>query len=262
MSRIKVTVDGNEAAAYVAHKTNEVIAIYPITPSSPMGEFSDQWSSDGQPNIWGSVPHVMEMQSEGGAVASPARSPAGRQPGDHLHLVPGPVADDSQHVQDRRRAHPVRHSCSRALHRRPGTVHLRRPPGRHGRAPDRLGAAGLQQCAGSHGHRPHRAGRNPRIARSLRAFLRRLPHLARGRQGRAAYPGRYARHAARGIRPPAPRCARSRRTVPCCAAPRRIPDVYFQARETVNPYYLAVPTILQKAMDRFAASRRTPVQAL
>jgi pyruvate-ferredoxin/flavodoxin oxidoreductase len=70
MDRIKVTVDGNEAAAYVAHKTNEVIAIYPITPSSPMGEFSDQWSSEGQPNIWGSVPQVMEMQSEGGAVAA------------------------------------------------------------------------------------------------------------------------------------------------------------------------------------------------
>jgi pyruvate-ferredoxin/flavodoxin oxidoreductase len=70
MSRIKVTVDGNEAAAYVAHKVNEVIAIYPITPSSPMGEFSDQWSSDGKPNIWGSVPQVMEMQSEGGAVAA------------------------------------------------------------------------------------------------------------------------------------------------------------------------------------------------
>ena len=53
-----------------AHKTNEVIAIYPITPSSPMGEFSDQYSSDGQPNIWGSIPDVMEMQSEGGAVGA------------------------------------------------------------------------------------------------------------------------------------------------------------------------------------------------
>src|SRR5450755_2899487 len=63
----KVTIDGNEAAAYVAHKTNEVIAIYPITPSSPMGEWSDQWSSEGKPNIWGTIPSVFEMQSEGGA---------------------------------------------------------------------------------------------------------------------------------------------------------------------------------------------------
>ncbi len=67
MPRTKVTLDGNEAAAYVAHKTNEVIAIYPITPSSPMGEWSDQWSSEGKPNIWGAVPTVIEMQSEGGA---------------------------------------------------------------------------------------------------------------------------------------------------------------------------------------------------
>src|SRR5450755_856329 len=66
----KVTIDGNEAAAYVAHKTNEVIAIYPITPSSPMGEWSDQWSSEGKPNIWGTVPSVMEMQSEGGAAGA------------------------------------------------------------------------------------------------------------------------------------------------------------------------------------------------
>ena len=67
MQRKKVTIDGNEAAAYSAHKTNEVIAIYPITPSSPMGELSDAWSSVGIKNIWGTVPNVIEMQSEGGA---------------------------------------------------------------------------------------------------------------------------------------------------------------------------------------------------
>ncbi len=67
MSRKMVTIDGNEAAAYVAHKVNEVIAIYPITPSSPMGEWSDAYSAAGQKNIWGTVPQVVEMQSEGGA---------------------------------------------------------------------------------------------------------------------------------------------------------------------------------------------------
>ncbi len=61
------TLDGNEAAGYIAHKTNEVCAIYPITPSSPMGELADEWSSLGKTNIWGAVPQVMEMQSEGGA---------------------------------------------------------------------------------------------------------------------------------------------------------------------------------------------------
>ena len=65
--RKMVTLDGNEAAAYVAHAVNEVIAIYPITPSSPMGEWADQWTSERRPNIWGTVPHVEEMQSEAGA---------------------------------------------------------------------------------------------------------------------------------------------------------------------------------------------------
>jgi pyruvate-ferredoxin/flavodoxin oxidoreductase len=69
-SRRFVTVDGNEAAAYVAHKLSEVIAIYPITPSSTMGELADQWTNEHIPNIWGSVPHVMEMQSEGGAAGA------------------------------------------------------------------------------------------------------------------------------------------------------------------------------------------------
>ncbi len=70
MSGKKVTIDGNEAAAFVAHKINEVIAIYPITPSSPMGELSDSWSSSGQKNIWGTIPTVIEMQSEGGAAGT------------------------------------------------------------------------------------------------------------------------------------------------------------------------------------------------
>ena len=63
----KVTIDGNEAAAYVAYKTNEVIAIYPITPSSAMGESADAWSAANKTNIWGMTPLVREMQSEGGA---------------------------------------------------------------------------------------------------------------------------------------------------------------------------------------------------
>jgi pyruvate-ferredoxin/flavodoxin oxidoreductase len=65
-----VTIDGNEAAAYVGHRMSEVIAIYPITPSSGMGEWADEWSTLGQTNIWGTVPQVMEMQSEGGASAA------------------------------------------------------------------------------------------------------------------------------------------------------------------------------------------------
>ncbi|NPV08171.1 MAG: pyruvate:ferredoxin (flavodoxin) oxidoreductase [Anaerolineae bacterium] len=70
MARQYVTIDGNEAAAYVAHKTAEVIVIYPITPSSPMGEHADEWSSWGSTNIWGTVPTVVEMQSEAGAAGA------------------------------------------------------------------------------------------------------------------------------------------------------------------------------------------------
>ncbi|MCL4300856.1 MAG: pyruvate:ferredoxin (flavodoxin) oxidoreductase [Anaerolineae bacterium] len=70
MKRDQVTIEGNEAAAYIAHKTNEVIAIYPITPSSAMGEYADHWSATGVKNLWGSVPKVIEMQSEGGAAGA------------------------------------------------------------------------------------------------------------------------------------------------------------------------------------------------
>ena len=66
----QVTIDGNEAAAYVAFKTNEIIAIYPITPSSPMGEFADAWATSKDKNIWGVTPVVREMQSEGGAAGA------------------------------------------------------------------------------------------------------------------------------------------------------------------------------------------------
>ncbi len=67
MTRSHITIDGNEAVASVAHRTNEVIAIYPITPSSNMGEWADEWSAKGHKNIWGTIPLVAELQSEGGA---------------------------------------------------------------------------------------------------------------------------------------------------------------------------------------------------
>src|ERR1700683_2787987 len=70
MKRKFKTMDANEAVAYVAYRVNEVIAIYPITPSSNMGEWADEWASQGIQNIWGTVPHVMEMQSEGGAAGA------------------------------------------------------------------------------------------------------------------------------------------------------------------------------------------------
>jgi pyruvate-ferredoxin/flavodoxin oxidoreductase len=65
-----VIMDGNEAAASVAYRLSEVVAIYPITPSSPMAEWADQWLSEGKKNIWGALPIVEEMQSEGGAAGA------------------------------------------------------------------------------------------------------------------------------------------------------------------------------------------------
>src|SRR5438270_7909125 len=70
MERRMIPVDANEAVASVAHRTDEVIVIYPITPSSPMGEWCDEWSAGGRQNLWGIVPDVTEMQSEAGAIAA------------------------------------------------------------------------------------------------------------------------------------------------------------------------------------------------
>ena len=92
MKREIITIDGNEAVAYVAYRLNEVIAIYPITPSSGMGELSDAWSAANIPNIWGTVPLVVEMQSEGGAagaVVAPAvhERPVEVAEGEECHLA-------------------------------------------------------------------------------------------------------------------------------------------------------------------------------
>src|SRR5260221_13556509 len=70
MKKPVIMTDGNEATASVAHRLSEVIAIYPITPSSGMGEFADQWSAKGKKNLWGTTPLVIEMQSEGGAAGA------------------------------------------------------------------------------------------------------------------------------------------------------------------------------------------------
>ena len=70
MSGTQITVDGNEAAARVAYHASEVVAIYPITPASPMGELADAWANAGRKNLFGTVPRVIEMQSEAGAAGA------------------------------------------------------------------------------------------------------------------------------------------------------------------------------------------------
>ena len=68
--RRRSTIDGNEAAASVAYRLSEAIAIFPITPSSPMAELCDEWANRGQTNLWGVIPEMAEMQSEGGAAGA------------------------------------------------------------------------------------------------------------------------------------------------------------------------------------------------
>ncbi len=123
--RRMITLDGNEATASVAHRTNEVIAIYPITPSSNMGEFADEWSAQGRKNIWGVVPEVTEMQSEAGAAAAVHGALQAGSLTHHLHRVSGPAPDDPLHVQDRGGVDVLLHARLRPHGGHPRPLHLR-----------------------------------------------------------------------------------------------------------------------------------------
>ncbi len=101
MKRPVTTIDGNEATTSVAHRLNEVIAIYPITPSSPMGEFADEWSVKGKTNLWGTIPLVVRNAIGRRRGGCRAWCFAGWRADHHLHRQPGLAADDPQHVQDR-----------------------------------------------------------------------------------------------------------------------------------------------------------------
>ena len=92
-------LDGNAAAARVAYSCSEVMAIYPITPSTPIGEQADAWMSMDRPNLWGTTPSVTEMQSEGGA-AGAVHGIDDRRVEQYLYCLAGSAADDPQHVQD------------------------------------------------------------------------------------------------------------------------------------------------------------------
>ena len=133
-----------------------------------------------------------------------------------------------------------------------GAVDLRRPQRRDGRPRHRLRPAGLQLGAGGGRPRPGRPRGHPGVARPVPPLLRRLPHLARGRCGSSRpTPRPDPGHDRRRPRPRPPR-PRPVAGPPVIRGTAQNPDVYFQARETVNPYYLACPTIVQNAMDRFA----------
>ena len=254
---MRATIDGNEAAASVAYRLNEVIA------ASTRSRRRRRWASwptsgrpQGEPNIWGTVPDGRRDAERGRRRRRGPRRAAERRAGDDVHRVAGPAADDPQHVQDRRRADAGRASTSprarwptqalsifgdhrdvMAVPRRPGFAML---------------CLGLG--AGGAGHRARRAGGDARVARPVPALLRRLPHLARGRQDRAARRRRPARADRRASWSRAHRARALSPDRPVLRGTAQNPDVFFQAREAVQPLLpRAARASSQQTMDRFAA---------
>ena len=144
-------MDGNTAAAHVSYAFTEVAGIYPITPSSPMADYVDQWAAAGRKNIFGDHRQGDRDAVRGRRRRHRPRLPGRRRPDHHLHRLSGPAADDPQHVQDRRRAAARRVPRLRPYRGRPRPEHLRRPLRRHGLPPDRLRHAGRVQPPGGHG---------------------------------------------------------------------------------------------------------------
>ena len=223
-------IDGNEAAARIAHRLSEVIAIYPITPASPMGELADAWSAQGRTNLWGTVPEVIEMQSEAGAAGVLHGAVQRGALATTLHRVAGPAADAAEHVQDRGRADAARDPRRGARDRDPRALDLRRPQRRDGGA-----RAPASRCCVRESCRRRttsRSSRTPRRCATRVPFLHffdgfRTSHEVD--QDRAARRRRPAALDRRGRDPRAPRAppharragaARHRRRTPTCSSRR------------------------------------------
>ncbi len=205
IDRAIVTIDGNEAAAYVAHRTNEVIAIYPITPASPMGELADLWTAHGEPNLWGTVPQVIEMQSEGGAAgtvhgalqAGALTTTFTASQGlllmlPNMYKIAGELTPTVFHIAARSIA-----AQALSIFGDHSDVMAARATG-WGMLFARLGAGG-------DGLRAHRAGRHAQGPGPLPPRLRRLPDEPRGPQDRAPRHRRPPRAPLRRPRPRPPR---------------------------------------------------------
>ena len=249
--KVFATIDGNEAAAYVAYRVNEVCAIYPITPSSPMGEWADEWSAAGARNIWGAVPAVVEMQSEGGAAGAVHGS---LQAGaltttftasqglllmiPNMFKIAGELTSTVFHVSARTVA---THALS--IFGDHSDVMATRSTGF-----GLLASASVQEIMDF-----------ALIAQAI-ALEARVPFVHFFDGFRSSHEvskiemlseddmramtddKRVAEHRARTLSPDRP----------VLRGTAQNPDVFFQARETVNPYYAAAPDIVQKAMDGFA----------
>jgi pyruvate-ferredoxin/flavodoxin oxidoreductase len=250
-TRRKVTIDGNEATAYVAYHTSEVISIYPITPASPMGEFADEWAAKGKENIWGEVPTVIEMQSEAGAAgalhgaiqAGALCSTFTASQGlllmiPNMYKMAGELAPAVIHVAARTVAtHALSIFCDHS------DVMACRPTGfgmlASNSVQEAMDMALIAAAASLESRLPflhffdgfrtsHEVAKVEELSNEdLRAMIDEEKVLA---------------HRARALSPERPVLRGSAQN----------PDVFFQARESANPFYLACPELVQKTMDKFA----------
>ncbi len=251
MARILEAIDGNEAAARVAYALSEVIAIYPITPSSPMGELSDAWAAAGRANVWGTVPVVSELQSEGGASGAI-----------HGALTTGALATTFTASQGLLLMIPNMFKIAGEL--TPAVFHVAARSvacqalsifGDHSdvmatRATGfALMASGSVQEAQDLAAISHAATLETRIPflhffdgfRTSHEVLK-IELLAEEDLRSLVNEDRIRDHRSRALTPDRPSLRGTAQN----------PDVFFQAREGVNPFYAAGPDAVQKVMDRFA----------
>ena len=246
-----VTIDGNEAVAYVAHLTNEVIAIYPITPASNMGEWADEWSSQGVKNLWGTVPDVIEMQSEAGAAGAIHGALQGGSLATtftasqglllmipNMYKIAGELTPTVLHVSARAlaaqalsifgdhsdvmacRATGYAMFCSASVQEAMDFALIAQAATLESRVPFLHFFDGFRTS--------HEVAKIEHLSvEKIRAMIDEDLVLA---------------HRDRALNP----------DHPVMRGTSQNPDVYFQGRETVNPYYSAVPGIVQQAMDQFA----------
>ncbi|GAB4280376.1 MAG: pyruvate:ferredoxin (flavodoxin) oxidoreductase [Candidatus Promineifilaceae bacterium] len=251
MTKQMITIDGNEAAARVAHKVSEVIAIYPITPSSPMGEWADQWSAQGKKNIWGAVPLVVEMQAEGGAAGAVHGS---LQTGaitttftasqglllmiPNMYKIAGELTSAVFHVAARSIAAQALsifgdHSDVMAA-RNTGFAFLASNSPQEVQDMALIATAATLEARVPFVHffdgfrTSHEINKIELLDDSV------LREMINDELVRA--------HRERGLSP----------DHPVLRGTAQNPDVFFQARESVNPFYLAAPGIVQAAMNKFA----------
>ncbi len=247
-----LTIDGNQAAATIAHLTNEVIAIYPITPASPMGEWADEWSSRSQPNLWGSVPQVIEMQSEAGAAGAI-----------HGALQAGALTTTFTASQGLLLMIPNMFKIAGEL--TPTVFHIA----------SRSIACQALSIFGDHSDvMATRATGFAMLASNCPQEVMDLALIAQAATLEARVPilhffdGFRTSHEVAKIMAVEADTVRAMLDMEAISAHRQRglspdhpvlrgssqnPDIYFQARETVNPYYARMPAIVQQVMDRFSS---------